>query len=317
MRVWFTDFWHEETEEAICGNRLYQILAHRFDLTLDANNPDWVIHSCFGHRHLCYPKTPKLCFLGENIRPNFHLSDRIIGSDHIEHSHYLRMPLYRLYPHYDQLLISKDVNAILQEKKRFCSFVVSNGKAKERVDFFHRLSHYKQVDSGGRHLNNVGGPVPDKLAFLKPYKFSIAFENSSYPGYATEKLSEAMVSGTIPIYWGDPCITQDFNPESFINVHDYASFDEAIEDIITLDQDHARYRRMLEAPYFRKSQEPSTLTEDFLMTHIGAWLNNPPKHSITEQNGKIHRQWRYFLKMICHPKRNHYLIEHLCSKTHA
>lgn len=49
------------------------------------------------------------------------------------------------------------------------------------------LSQYKLVDSGGRHRNNVGGLVKDKYEFDLSYKFSIAFENSSYQEYLTEK----------------------------------------------------------------------------------------------------------------------------------
>ncbi|WP_416171499.1 glycosyltransferase family 10 domain-containing protein [Algoriphagus boritolerans] len=72
--------------------------------------------------------------------------------------------------------------------KKFCCFLASNERAKERIEFFKKLSQYKQVDSGGIVHNNLGFRVSDKMKFIKDYKFIVAFENSSYPGYITEKI---------------------------------------------------------------------------------------------------------------------------------
>lgn len=71
---------------------------------------------------------------------------------------------------------------------------------------FEALKKYKKVNSGGRYLNNIGRAVVDKIQFESRHKFSICFENSSYPGYTTEKIIEAFAAKTIPIYWGNPCV---------------------------------------------------------------------------------------------------------------
>ena len=86
------------------------------------------------------------------------------------------------------------------------------------------------------------------MEFLKPYKFNIAFENTSYPGYTTEKVMEPMVVGTLPIYWGNPLINMDFNTKSFINWHDYGSDEAVINKLIELDQNDQKYRNMLSEP---------------------------------------------------------------------
>jgi len=57
-----------------------------------------------------------------------------------------------------------------------------------------------------------------KRQFLSEYKFTIAFENYVYPGYQTEKLYDAMLVNSIPVYCGDPNIGEIFNTASFINV---------------------------------------------------------------------------------------------------
>ena len=73
---------------------------------------------------------------------------------------------------------------------RFCGFLYQQMSYREA--FFRALSRYKHVDAPGRSMNNMPGidPVPDELEgegqFLRAYKFVVAFENSSAPGYNTE-----------------------------------------------------------------------------------------------------------------------------------
>ncbi len=86
-------------------------------------------------------------------------------------------------------------------------------------------------------LNNVRGPVPDKIEFMRPYKFCIAFENSSCPGYVTEKIMDCFIAGCIPIYWGSPIGEVDFNSKRILNRWEYQSDEEFIDRIIALDED--------------------------------------------------------------------------------
>jgi len=60
----------------------------------------------------------------------------------------------------------------------------------------------------------------EKINFIKNYKFTIAFENSTSPGYTTEKLWQPMLSGSVPVYWGNPEVDRMFNTRSFVNVHE-------------------------------------------------------------------------------------------------
>jgi hypothetical protein len=91
-----------------------------------------------------------------------------------------------------------------------------------------------------------------KLAWLPKYKFNICFENSSYPGYVTEKLYEAYIGNTIPIYWGSSTIEVDFNPKAFLNWFDYGSDDALIEAVIELDNNEDKYLEMYMQPLFTK-----------------------------------------------------------------
>lgn len=136
-------------------------------------------------------------------------------------------------------------------KRRFCSFTVSNDSDAdtERVDFFKMLCKYKIVDSGGRIYNNIGERVMNKLEFDSKHKFSIAFENMR-GSFITEKLDAAFAGKTIPIYWGNPYVTEVYNSKAFINCHDYNSFADVIKRIIELDNNDEEYLNVLKEPAF-------------------------------------------------------------------
>ena len=225
---------------------------HGYEVEL-SDKPDYLVFSVFGEEHLKYNDCVKIFWTGECQTPDFNLCDYAIGFDHIEFGdRYLRYPLYYTYnvKAFEQmerkhLLTEEEIAA----KKDFCAFVCSNGRAAEqRVAFFNALNAVRRVDSGGKLLNNVGAPVADKMAFQASHRFAIAFENTSYPGYTTEKIVEAYASGCIPIYYGDPLITRDFNPKSFVNCADYGSFDEVVKRVIEIDDNPELLRQYLCAP---------------------------------------------------------------------
>lgn len=49
---------------------------------------------------------------------------------------------------------------------------------------------------------NYYGMAKDKLKTLGEYNFVLAFENTDYPGYITEKIIHAFMGGSVPLYWG-------------------------------------------------------------------------------------------------------------------
>ena len=222
-----------------------------------SDDPDYLICSVFGHEALSkkYDNCVKIFFTGENICPDFNLYDYAIGFEYIDFGdRYLRWPLYYAYGQKvwnDMTAKHCNPQEKLAKKSDFCSFVVSNGKCNTiREDFFHELSKYKKVNSGGRYMNSIGQPdgVENKLEFEKKHKFSIAFENSSHPGYTTEKLIQAFAADTVPIYWGDPRIKEVFNPGSFIFVNDYESLDKVVDKIKEIDQNDEFYLKYLSTP---------------------------------------------------------------------
>jgi hypothetical protein len=239
-----------------------KLLEPHYELVI-SNNPDVLIYSCYGFEHLKY-RCHKIFYTGENVRPDFKECDFSLSFDYPDYKNRnLRLPLVRWH-HVERLFEKKQIEKILGSKTKFCCMVVSNPNCKERNLFFEKLSSYKKVDSGGKFSNNIGYNVDDKVKFLQDYKFVLAFENSCYPGYTTEKIIAPMFKNSLPVYWGNPNIETDFNPRSFINVHNYKSFDEAIEEIIRVDKDDKAYGKYLEQPWFANNQMPDVLELDYL-----------------------------------------------------
>jgi GT2 family glycosyltransferase len=289
LKVWFTDFWHDATEEGLGENGLYGLLRTHYDVALDPKSPDFLIYSCFGSEHQRYDCI-RIFYSGENLRPDLENADYAITFDRLDDPRHLRLPLYRMYGEYTQLFDPREPERVIAEPRDFCAFVYSNERAPERNQFFDALSKYKQVSAGGRAKNNIGYNVGDKIGFLRKHRFSIAFENSVHPGYTTEKLLHALVSDTIPIYWGNPRARDEFNPEAFINCHDYESFESVIEHVKEVDGDPDLQRRYLGAPFL-----PDGETRDCQEERIVAWLDaifERPVHHVPRSRKRAQRWLR-------------------------
>lgn len=241
--------------------RLLEILQEKFDIEIVDDNPDYVIGLPLRPmQQWKYPNAIKIMFYGENLSPDFNACDYAFGFDFMTFGdRYMRLPLYCLRTEYDKLIATNksDLDFQTLANRKFCCFVVSNGNRADhiRTDFFHALCEYKKVDSAGRYLNNMGGGyLEDKVSFVADYKFNIAFESSCVDGYTTEKIMEPMSVNTIPIYWGNRLLKEDFNQASVINLCDYNSIKECIDYIKALDTNQDLYIEKLHEPWLKEEQ---------------------------------------------------------------
>tara|TARA_B110000902_G_scaffold41192_1_gene44477 strand:- start:3089 stop:4018 length:930 start_codon:yes stop_codon:yes gene_type:complete len=268
LKIKYVDFWEGFPVE---DSYFLNLVEDYYDIEY-SENPDLLFYSCYSTNFLKY-NCPRIFYSPENIRPDFRFCDFALTFDYLQNERHFRWPLYRRWFTEEELTRPRNVDQILKQKEGFCSFVVSNANASERIEFFEQLSEYKDVASGGRYANNVGGPVSNKREFIQKHLFNIAFENSSYPGYTTEKIAEPWVEGCIPIYWGDPMVTLDINPNCFINVHDFKSFDDAINYIQEVDNSEALQRQYLSAPFFRNNTIPEHLKDETIATALKSFID--------------------------------------------
>ena len=258
IKIKFVDFWSDDFGNN--NNLFVRILRERYNVVI-CDDPDYYICAEFGDEVLKNPKPVRIFFTGENRVPDFNTYDYAIGFDHLTfEDRYIRFPLYYFYASDCQTLLNREAftRHDISKREGFCATVISNWNgAPERKQLFEAINAYKTISSGGRFMNNVGGPVKDKVAFQSKYKFVLASENSSQRGYCTEKLIQAFMSNAIPIYWGDPLVGLTFNTESFINCMDYPSFDAVVDRIKEIDNDDDLYLHMLNAPIFINPQTPA------------------------------------------------------------
>lgn len=245
--------------------------------TIGSHKPNLLLFGPFGHDWKAeqWKDIPKAHFTGENTQPV--VQEKVIlnmGYPHADFvdEQYVRLPLWMLEIDW----FGADVERIhnpkpvsidrcmkvypdeICQKKKFCSFVVTNPCNPVRNSAFHWLNQYKKVDSAGRLFNNIGdeifaglgggGGELKKIEFLKNYKFCLAYENASSQGYTTEKLLHAKVAGCIPIYWGDPKVERDFDTKGFIDARKFASPEELIEAVRKIDENPSAYLQMYAVP---------------------------------------------------------------------
>ncbi|EJB30074.1 alpha1,3-fucosyltransferase [Helicobacter pylori NQ4200] len=283
LKIAVANWWGDKEVEEFKKSALYFILSQRYKITLhqNPNEPsDLVFGSPIGsaRKILSYQNTKRVFYTGENEVPNFNLFDYAIGFDELDfNNRYLRMPLYYASLHYkaesvndttapyklkpDSLYALKKPSHHFKEnhpnlcavvndesdplKRGFASFVASNPNAPKRNAFYEALNSIEPVTGGGSVKNTLGYNVKNKNEFLSQYKFNLCFENTQGYGYVTEKIIDAYFSHTIPIYWGSPSVAKDFNPKSFVNVHDFKNFDEAIDYVRYLHTHPNAYLDML------------------------------------------------------------------------
>lgn len=251
-------------------DQLQDVLGSRYEI-IETTDPEFVFYGPFSMNlkqklkswwyEIRRKRVRRIFWTGENARPDFERFDWCVTFDYddiVQHSRHIRRPVCPQLPELFQP--RKFAKEELLERK-FCNFLYSQPN-RVRENFFDCLNRYRRVDSPGARKNNMSAlgnqdsPIASRihrswsqqrLEFVRQYKFTIAFENSSYPGYITEKMWQTLLGGSLPIYWGNPMAYRDFNPKCYINVHDFSSLQEAADWVCQVDRDEALYLSYFEA----------------------------------------------------------------------
>jgi hypothetical protein len=292
LNIYFHGFW--DTNEIIFEHYFknsHRFLFDKYDVRVvtDPLASDVLICSVFGQAMPPEINRPKILLIHENVRPNhswFGHFDYIISFSHgLEFNpKHFRIPywVYRFYEH--GLKLSDLQNRKLDDvdkyytPRRFANFVYSNPFFFRR-EFANELStKYRKVDFGGKVDTNLSDEerseiTPSKLGregltqkttWLKKYRFTIAFENSSQEGYTTEKILDAFVGETVPLYWGNLRMkAEGFNSKAFLNYFDTPGNDNFIGKIKEVDSSKYAYLEVLNQPVF--DSPPKYLNYDYMV----------------------------------------------------
>ncbi|MDX2482389.1 MAG: glycosyltransferase family 10 [Pseudodonghicola sp.] len=117
-----------------------------------------------------------------------------------------------------------------RDKTAMCSLIAS---AKRDVAG-HKLRHsmVDWVRSTGQDVAVMGRgyiPFEHKADGLAPYRYSVVIENARETNYFTEKLIDAVLCDTVPIYWGSPNLERFMDPEGIIQCQSEADLRRAIK----------------------------------------------------------------------------------------
>lgn len=286
IRLWFADFWGLFNYHS---NIFVYILEENYTVIVTSENPDIIITG--GRKQHQYPNAIHVYYSAES---HFDIGDNdfALTSYYVNDARFFRVPLCLLYLYdyfiygltnkYESLYDKEIETDLLKTKNKFCAYI-SQGFGHPnciRERFFDKLIEYKQIDSAGKHRNNLplvkgeAGTISgslNKINFLRNYKFVMAFEGTDIDrtngnsGWITEKIIEPMMAKSIPIYWGNALINKDLNPKSFINWHDYGNDEETIKRIIEVDNDDNLYMSYINEPFIINKNE-SVFKKEYLVS---------------------------------------------------
>ncbi|NOR30919.1 MAG: hypothetical protein GQ539_07475 [Sulfitobacter sp.] len=269
------------TEPAIAvlpyGSKLGRRLAKRSldDLVWPLGRPDRLAHGTVAsldkNDHLIiFPKT-NMHFL-PNLGTKAHVSPLVIEPAiiHARHLRWLRWTYRRFFKvlAFNQDLLQRIPNGLFLAfgttwvpeykdisvaKSKHMSLIASGKRDHEGHILRHSLVEY--VQAKGLDVTVLGrgyAPFEAKSDGLAPYRFSVVIENVREPNYFTEKLVDAVLCETVPIYWGCPNIGDFFDTDGMIICETQEELEHAVATA-----SEAQYEQLAPALRAAKSQAAS------------------------------------------------------------
>lgn len=237
----------------------------------EQQNADFILSDTFTP-HIDHFKGIRILYTGENHHIDLNRFDYCLTHELRETDRCHRYPYWHLHclvqPEYRKKLLNPtpvSTVELITQNRDFCAFVCRNPKGKERNALVQDLMKVRKVSCGGPFMNNIGYILPRpyevKQEFQSKHYFSMAYENESAAGYQTEKIVDAFLSNSIPIYWGNPRVAEEFNPAAFVNAHDFRTRKALVSHILELAESPADMAAMLSQPVlqdpdvFKKSDQ--------------------------------------------------------------
>lgn len=157
----------------------------------------------------------------------------------------------------------REINEDLINKKSGFVSIFMNNPHPMRIRVIEELKKIGNVSIYGRFN---GRYIKDKIATAKQYKFNLCFENDLYPGYVTEKVLEAWLSESIPLYWGDDAAGV-LNENAIVNLQNFSSTQSFLDYIVYLNDSPELMAKIIKQPLFAKNCDYSKL-KNFILHSI-------------------------------------------------
>lgn len=278
--VAFTNFWDRFDGDQGFLPYLLRKAFGTFHIAERLRHADLILTSVFPHAPSKFPDRT-VALIWENQRPNYEWYARSISSDFDSYGgRNVRAPCWwaeidwegQVTPmagrlHEPRVALERLMAPRTPRPRpdRFCCFLARNGVLYRRraVEALERIG---PVDQFGAL---AGRPVErSKYELLPDYRFNLCFENSTFPGYHTEKPLQAWMGGCVPLYWSDPWWALDFNPKAIINRIDFPSLEDFASRVAEVEATAGLWEEIAAEPLVL--QPPSLdAVIDFLRRAVG------------------------------------------------
>ena len=187
------------------------------------------------------------------------LSDVLLSMGHepLHAPNYLRFPVWlftTFESRLDRNVIEKriaELNAVRNTQKYDCVLISSHDAMNIRTPIYNQLKDVTDIKCAGNLFRNTNELQMvygnDKLKYVHEFMFNICAENCNRFGYVTEKLFDAFIAGSIPIYYGsdnrpEPGI---INPDAVLFFDPKSDNSELIKEVRRLKSDDAYYDKFI------------------------------------------------------------------------
>jgi len=249
------DFKVMENKTGDCDIEFVSVHASKYEKLFQATSI--IRHRLFGtfqdieakYNNLNLPKTKnakrRIWITGENLRPPFsHGFDGYLSYDQNLLANNAYLPVWYFDAgffgkHFVQRVgVTTSIQSLLEKRSirrvppKFACMFAGNPHS-VRLQFAEILEIEESVEKFGAAFGNR---VKHKFPLGSEFKFTISFENDSYPGYVTEKLLEAYLCGSIPIYWGDLGHLSPINRDAILMKKQDQSLEDFAKEVINLSE---------------------------------------------------------------------------------
>ena len=223
---------------------------------------------------ITFPRKPVFFFFRNKVKANISLM--IVEPDNI-HKNYIRLAkifnwrFYKILSKNQNLIkdinngkffyfgstFLSNLNEIDISKKNMASLIASAQNQHPGHKLRHEVvSYIKKIKIDIAVIGRGYKPFKKKEDGLKSYKYSIIIENSSEDNYFTEKLIDACLLETVPIYWGAPNISEYFDVKGFIICKNFEEIKYAISKMS--DEDY-----LSRIKWIKKNKKTASYHADF------------------------------------------------------
>jgi len=150
---------------------------------------------------------------------------------------------------------------------RLCRGMHDLGKHCHALGSCNGLQHLGELDFNERRPRFDRARSNNTVQMLSRYKFTAAMENTlGQEGYITEKLTNPLLAGTVPIYVGPRSAAEVFSNNSFIHLTSWSQVSKGVQRLNELLQDPEAYQAMVSKPAVTKES-----LRQFFSWHPAVW----------------------------------------------